>query len=224
MEKQAIILLHGALGAKAELESLATALESRYLVYNFEFLGHGKTPLHGEFSIRSFAEQLRLFINSENLVGAKIFGYSMGGYVALYLAAEHPGIIDEIVTLGTKFHWTTESAAQEIRKLNPEKILEKVPRFASYLSSLHGADFWKTQMHLTAELMKDLGANELLESRFDKINIPCTIGLGELDDMVSLEETQQAVDAITGARFVGLPETPHPITRVATENLLKLIG
>jgi pimeloyl-ACP methyl ester carboxylesterase len=51
----------------------------------------------------------------------------MGGYVALKTAVLHPGRIEAIVTLGTKFHWDPENASNEVRMLNPEKIEEKVP-------------------------------------------------------------------------------------------------
>jgi len=214
-----IILLHGALGAKAELLPLQEALSQHFDVYVLEFQGHGSTPIQTVFSIPDFASQLRNFVEENELQGSSIFGYSMGGYVALYLASECPGLLGEIITLGTKFHWTPESTAKEVRMLQPEKIEEKAPKFAAYLASLHGADNWKTQMHNTAQLMLDLGANELLESRFAKIENRCFIGLGTLDEMVTLEETQHVVNRIPNAAFFSMENTLHPLARVDVELL-----
>ena len=54
----------------------------------------------------------------------------MGGYVALQLANKHPKYVQKIITLGTKFAWDKETAAKEVKMLNPEKIEEKIPAFA----------------------------------------------------------------------------------------------
>jgi pimeloyl-ACP methyl ester carboxylesterase len=214
-----IILLHGALGASAELVALEKALTEKFDVYTLEFDGHGQTALGKDFSVPHFAENLHAFIEANELHGADVFGYSMGGYVALYLAAEHPNLLGRIVTLGTKFHWTPEAAAQEVRMLNPDIIEEKVPKFAAYLAQLHGADLWKENMRNTAQLMLDLGNNELLASRFSSIQNPCFIGLGERDVMVTLEETQNAVNKLPNASFFSLANTEHPLAKVDVELL-----
>ncbi len=214
-----LILLHGALGAKAELAALEKALAKNFQVHTLEFDGHGQTAIQAGFSILDFAENLRSFIQANKLEGADVFGYSMGGYVALYLAAEHPGLLGRIITLGTKFHWTPEAAAKEVRMLNPDIIEEKVPKFAQYLAQLHGADLWKENMRNTAQLMLDLGNNELLANRFASIQNPCFIGLGERDVMVPLEETQNAVNKLPNASFFSLTDTEHPIGKVDVELL-----
>ena len=216
LEKKNIILLHGALGAKAELAGLHQALALNNNVFALEFDGHGQTPIKNGFSIPDFADNLRDFIQDNNLEGADVFGYSMGGYVALYLAAQQPALISRIVTLGTKFLWSPEAAEQEVRRLNPDMIEEKVPKFAAYLAQLHGTDLWKSNMRNTAQLMRDLGNNELLESRFEAIQNTCFIGLGQRDTMVSLEETRHAVHKMPYASFFSLADTEHPLTKVDT--------
>jgi pimeloyl-ACP methyl ester carboxylesterase len=214
-----LILLHGALGAKTELLPLAKALRHEFQVHILEFEGHGETPFKVGFSIPSFASNLKAFILEHELEGADVFGYSMGGYVALYLAAEQPGLLGRIITLGTKFHWTPETASREVRMLNPEKIEEKVPKFAVYLAQLHGNDTWKTQMLRTAQLMLDLGNNDLLQNRFAQVSNKCYIMLGDSDDMVTKEETENAVSSIPDATFHLLDNTAHPIARVSVDTL-----
>lgn len=209
-----IILLHGALGAKIELMPLENALAQNFEVHTLEFEGHGSAPLVSGFSIPHFAENLREFIEIKQLHGAAVFGYSMGGYVALYLAAEFPEMVGDVITLGTKFDWSPTTAQQEVKKLNPDAIEEKVPKFAAYLAALHSADRWKTQMKNTAQLMLDLGANELLQKRLASIENRCFIGLGDSDELVSREETLAAVAALPHAQFFTLENTVHPIAKV----------
>jgi pimeloyl-ACP methyl ester carboxylesterase len=209
-----IILLHGALGAKTELLPLMDLLSQQFQVYCVEFQGHGQTPIQTGFSIPDFAVQLKKFVEHNACQGAAVFGYSMGGYVALYLASQYPNLLGEIITLGTKFNWTPDAADKEVKMLNPEKIEEKVPKFAAYLASLHGADNWKTQMQNTAQLMLDLCANDDLAPFFSIITNRCFIGLGELDEMVTLEETRHAINQIPNAQFFSMEKTMHPIVKV----------
>lgn len=219
-----LILLHGALGSKAELMPLREALKANYQVHILEFEGHGARPVQVGFSIPDFAQNLKTFILDNHLIGADVFGFSMGGYVGLYLAAQNPGLIGRIITLGTKFNWNQETAATESKKLDPEKIEEKVPKFARYLASLHGDTFWKTNVQLTATLMRALGDENLLESHFSHIQNNCFIGLGSLDTLVSLEETENAIDQIPHAQFYSLANTPHPIAQVDPIILAKKIS
>ncbi len=219
-----IIILHGALGAKIELTPLENALAQNFEVHALEFEGHGSTPLFSDFSIPNFAENLREFIEENQLHGAAIFGYSMGGYVALYLASDYPEMVGDIITLGTKFDWSPTTAMQEAKMLNPDKIEEKVPKFAAYLVTLHGADYWKIQMKNTAQLMLDLGANELLQKRLASIENRCFIGLGDSDEMVSREETLAAVEALPNADFFTLENTAHPIGKVDVGILARKIN
>jgi pimeloyl-ACP methyl ester carboxylesterase len=218
-----IILLHGALGAKTELLPLANTLSEDFQVHVLEFEGHGETPIKFGFSIPHFADNLKTFITDNKFEGADVFGYSMGGYVALYLAANYPELLGDIITLGTKFHWTPEVASQEVRMLNPEKIEEKVPKFAAYLAQLHGADSWKQNMSNTAQLMLDLGNNELLHNLFVQVKNTCHIMLGDADEMVTRDESLKATSAIPNANFQLLENTVHPIARVHVEFLAEKI-
>ena len=77
-------------------------------------------------------------MNENYIQTIDIFGYSMGGYVALWLARFYPDRVGKIFTLGTKLKWNDEEAEKEIKMLNPEKVELKVPAFAQQLAERHG--------------------------------------------------------------------------------------
>jgi len=127
---QQILLLHGAIGSKEQLKGLEEILSSSYKVHSINFSGHGGSAFPSDpFSIRSFAEEVTGFLRSNDLHQINIFGYSMGGYIAMYLAKNHPGKIKKAITLATKFSWNKAIAEKEIKMLNAEKIEEKNPFF-----------------------------------------------------------------------------------------------
>lgn len=96
----------------------------------------------------------------------------MGGYVALWLAHQHPERVRKIVTLGTKFDWSPESARLEVKKLDAEKILEKVPAFALILETRHAPNDWKQLLSRTSTMMLALGSDPLLkDDHFPKIKL-----------------------------------------------------
>ena len=134
-----IILLHGAIGAKDQLEPLAVELKQQgYNVFMLNFSGHGQIPFQIHFSIEQFALELEQFIEANNLQRPTVFGYSMGGYVALYLAKQQPNILGNIIILGTKFEWSPAIAQKEVKMLDSKTIMEKVPKFAEALQKRPG--------------------------------------------------------------------------------------
>lgn len=217
-----LILLHGALGSEATLAPLAEKLRTHYHIYTFDFPGHGRAADGTAFSTGAFATSLADLIEEKGLESYSIFGYSMGGYVALIHAAGHPSGLEQIITLGTKMDWSPETAAGEVRKLNHQKISEKVPQFAAYLDSLHND--WKLLMERTAGMMLKMGEERgLCPELLGKVNVPVLMCRGSEDQMVTNEETDAAVAKLKNGTFRLLEGVQHPIDRVDPQMLGELI-
>ncbi|MEL6135551.1 MAG: alpha/beta hydrolase, partial [Bacteroidota bacterium] len=176
-----ILLLHGALGAASLLRPLSQTWSTDYQVLTPDFPGHGSLAGHKEsMTIKSLSDFLIQWMDEQGLSKVAVFGYSMGGYIALVSAFHRPNLFACIATLGTKFDWSPEIATQEMRKLNPEKILTKVPKFATMLTQRHGAANWQKVVNQTAHLMQDLGETPILtEDTLGQIQTPTHILLGD---------------------------------------------
>ncbi len=217
-----LIILHGALGAQSQFEQLVSQLKEQLNIYTLDFNGHGTKSDIGEvdFSIEGFARELKQFMQQNNIRKPLIFGYSMGGYVALKLESQEANSFEKIVTLGTKFDWNPESAEKEAKMLNAEKIEEKVPAFANYLKTLHGEDAWKVLLQRTAKMMLELGSKPALNSTdFGNIHIPVRLLLGEKDAMVTQAETKQVKELLANSSFEVIPDWVHPINQVPSNQL-----
>ncbi|MNU65900.1 Tropinesterase [compost metagenome] len=218
-----LIILHGALGAKTQFKEIAEQLKSHFAVHSFDFDGHGtKSAAAGDYSIERFAQNLQDFMQENEIHQPLIFGYSMGGYVALKLENLYPDSFEKLVTLGTKFDWTPESAEKESKMLNAEKIEEKVPAFAGYLKSLHGEDQWKKVLGETAKMMLNLGNKPALtDDDFSKIGIPVQLLRGSKDVMVSEEETRKVQEKLPDADYLEIPDWQHPINLIPSRELVQ---
>ena len=221
---KSIILLHGAIGAKDQLEPLASELkEQGYNVHTLSFSGHGQTPFQTNFGIEQFTLELEQFIKESNLDKPTVFGYSMGGYVALYLAKQQPTLLGSIITLGTKFEWSPEISAKETKMLDSKTIIEKVPKFAEALQKRHGND-WELLLQKTAEMMINLGnKNALSLTDILSIENKVLIGLADKDNMVTLEETTAVYKQLKNGAMYMLPNAKHPIETVNVGLLGKIV-
>lgn len=220
-----LLLLHGALGSKEQFKSLEQVLMNEYKVHKLSFAGHGgETFPESELSIPFFAEQVIDYLDSCEIDKIDIFGYSMGGYVALYLAIHHPNRIGNIFTFATKFDWTLESAQKESSMLNPEVIEVKVPAYAEQLKSVHGENNWKILLNRTANMMISMAKfNYLPSENLTKIENKVMIGIGDKDKMVRLEETIAIYRALPNSSLMVLPNTAHPFDRINLEILSREI-
>lgn len=211
-----IIILHGALGSAEQLRPVEKSFAEKGLncrVLNFP--GHGGEPLPSEgYSIALFScflqQQLEMIPAGEPI---DIFGYSMGGYVAAYLQAAMPGRIRSLVTLGTKWEWSPESASREVKMLDAAKIREKVPAFAQMLEQRHGPD-WDQVLQHTAQMMLRMGENPpVTHTTFEAIGIPVEIWRGTADTMVSEAESRHAHTLIRGSVYREWTDMPHPVEK-----------
>jgi len=219
-----IILLHGALGAADQFAPYMEMLSEKFHVHQLDFEGHGPQADSGRaFRIGHFVENLAAALDKWELRKANIFGYSMGGYVALALALREPGRVGRIATLGTKFLWTSEYASGETKKLDPLVIEQKVPHFARTLEDRHTGAGWHVVLAKTAEMMVALGQENVLTlDVLSQIENPVRVMVGDRDVTVGVDEAEQVCRALKHGELVVLADTPHPIERVNVEVLVAM--
>ncbi|WP_207433460.1 alpha/beta fold hydrolase [Sabulibacter ruber] len=211
-----LLLLHGALGAKTQFKPLLSLLPPKLPVYSFNLAGHGGEAFPEEpFRIDFFVDQLLHWLKEQQLPKVRVFGYSMGGYIALEAARQQPSRFSKIFTLATKFNWTPEVAQTEVAKLRPEVLAEKVPVFAQTLKTRHAPQDWVEVVRRTADLMRQLGEQPVLPaSKLAQVSVPVRIAVGDKDQMVSVEESLAAYRQLPQGQFQVLPNTKHPLEQL----------
>lgn len=215
-----LLLLHGALGSATMFDDLRRHLPVGQQILSPDFPGHGGLPANEPFSIPAFARAVIEYLDERQISQVNVFGYSMGGYVALYLAWKYPERVLRMATLGTKLDWTPETAARETARLDPDKIAAKVPAFAQLLSERHAPADWRDVVRKTRDLLHHLGNGQALGPEvFRAISCPVAIGLGEKDNMVAREESQEVAALLPQGSFHLLSDTPHPLEQVEPEVL-----
>lgn len=216
-----LILLHGALGTLEQFDFLMPELKKRFEVHRLNFEGHGEAgPTDSPFRISYFTENVLGYMDEHSIDQAYFFGYSMGGYVALVLAKDHPERVKSVATLGTILQWDEEKAERECQYLHPKKIKEKVPHFAKQLKERHLSG-WEQVVNNTRDMLQYLGVHpEIKSDDWKYINCPLRFYVGDRDTTAGLSETIEVYQKTDKSELMVLPKTGHPISEVDKELLV----
>src|SRR2546430_17444168 len=99
-----LILLHGGLGAIEMFGPNLPALAEGHRVVAVDLQGHGRTAdVDRPISVETMAEDIAALIKKLGLEKPDVMGYSLGGGVALLVAARHPELVRKLVAVSTPF-------------------------------------------------------------------------------------------------------------------------
>ena len=97
----AIVMLHGLGASHLNWDRMGPGLAEGARPYAVDLRGFGLTPLAGHTaSMENQVELVAEFIQSVGGGSATVFGNSMGGTVAMLLAAAHPELVESLVLFG----------------------------------------------------------------------------------------------------------------------------
>jgi pimeloyl-ACP methyl ester carboxylesterase len=93
-----LLVLHGAFMTVELMGALVTELSARHQVVAVEFQGHGHTAdIERPFAYEHFADDAAALLAHLGIEDAHVYGYSLGGGVALQLGLRHPERVRRLV-------------------------------------------------------------------------------------------------------------------------------
>ena len=99
-----------------------------------------------------------------------------------------------------------------------------MPKFADMLSKRHTAVDWQDNMAQSREMMSDFGENPPDFKQFAQTQHPVTIGIGDLDNLSTLEESAEVARILPSGALQVFPRTKHPIEQVDVSMLADAIN
>lgn len=124
-----LIILHGAYMSIASMGEIVSRLARTRQVIAVELQGHGRTAdIDRPLTYEQMADDVAALIKQLNLDKADIFGYSMGGCVALQVAIRHPELVRKIVAASglTNSGGFYPEVLAGIKLLTPESLADTV--------------------------------------------------------------------------------------------------
>jgi pimeloyl-ACP methyl ester carboxylesterase len=205
------LFLHGALGAATQFDTFFSQYpEIKSTAISLNFPGHGGLPATESFSLSYLGANIIQYLDDNDIAQTHLFGYSMGGYIALYLAWQYPERIHSVITLNTKLDWTPEVAAKMQSMMDPAKISVKAPQVAAQMAAVHAPGDWTELAAETARFLEVLASGGgLPDAAFSLISAPVVMLRGEKDHVVTAQECERIAALIPHARYAEVPESGH---------------
>ena len=155
---QPLVLLHGGLGVIGMYAEILPALAEKRQVVAVELQGHGHTPdINRPFSFEQMADDVAALVRQLRFENADLFGYSLGGGVALQTTIRHPDAVRKLVVVSTPCKsdgWYPEVRAG-MRAMNAEiaKTWVGSPMQQAYASVAPNPEDWPTLVAKTGPLV-----------------------------------------------------------------------
>jgi len=226
-----IVLLHGfGNTGRAWTQQVVELKRLGHRVIVPDLLGHGASgPVRRVMTAREQGKAIAALLQFLGLESAAFIGLSLGGMIALEIAADYPKAVDKLIVAAT---FRTMATLPRQRMLNAwiEAISQPdgcVKRFKSNWAELVGNAFadspaglaWYQAWHAQAALQEPRNHIHWCEGmkfydisqRLGQITAPTLILAGETDAMSPLDESQALSDAINSAERVVVAGGGHVI-------------
>lgn len=185
-----LVLIHG-LGGSAEnwLDLIPQFTQSGYRVYALDLLGFGRSDKPDvDYSIALESDILRRFLDDQKLQQPDIAGMSMGGWISLKFAAEHPERVRRLILLdsaGLKFEAKNGSALRpktEADLAHMMEILTPHPRpIPGFIARQILRDFAEQDWVMDRALKSMRTGKDLMDGKMDTVKMPVLIVWGKED-------------------------------------------
>ena len=147
---RSIVLVHGLGSTLNTWEGVAGSLANAYEVYRFDLRGSGRSEVpDGPYDLATWVEDLRGFLDDQELDAVHLVGHSLGSLISMRFAAENPDrvqtlslsaagpgmpeenqsglqtVVDEIKSEGMVAHAETEtqeSLSEHTKQTRPELV------------------------------------------------------------------------------------------------------
>jgi pimeloyl-ACP methyl ester carboxylesterase len=215
-----LLLVHGVAMRAADMAPLFHSLKKRHRIYAPDLLGFGESdaPPDSDYSVATQADVIRGFMDAVQLKQPDVAGLSMGGWIALELAAEHPERVHRLVLLSsaglgfesilteTSFSATTVEEQRRSFALQSD-FLPKLPAFILRDFLRHSA---KKRTVVRASMRAMLTRGELLmDGKLQQVRMPALIVHGTRDRIVPYSVALRMKQQMPQATLVTLPGCGH---------------
>ncbi len=216
------LTLHYWAGAGHEYDYLRSLLPAGTALLAPDLPGFGAqaVPAGFDYSVRAYADWVADFVAAQKLADYVLIGHSMGGKIALALAARQPAGLRGLVLLSPSPP-TPEPISDEDRAaslaaygqhLEAEKTATKIVirPVAKEARQLVIADNLRTS-HAAWDAWLLAGSKEDISSRMHAILVPCRLLVGEDDRAISPDaQRRQTLPLLPGgSSFVVVPRAGH---------------
>jgi pimeloyl-ACP methyl ester carboxylesterase len=215
--KPSLLFIHGAAGNASIWEFQADYFKGKHRVYRLDLPGHGNSSSDGEDEISAYVQWVRLAV--ERLFpsgGFALIGHSMGGAIALELAAGSLNGLQALVLVGTGAKLGVTPIIFTMLRENPENFFRTIDRtaFSDQTSSQTRDRFGAVAKACPLPtISKDFKACDRFNTceNLKDIKVPTLILCGEQDLLTPVRYSKYLHEGIFNSSLVIIPRAGHMV-------------
>ncbi len=215
-----LICLHGYALDHTIWLKMSDELDKQIKIILPDLRGHGKSPEPpGKYSMRNMAGDILQMMDSLYLDNAYIAGHSMGGYIALALAAHYPERVKGLALVASHAFADTQEKKNS-RLLDIERVKQSSP--ADVLSEMPGklsrkpevAEYCKSLIYKTSR-NGVMGVLAGMAERQDSIDILNSMRNAKMliagtdDQLIPLDTSKEMASKIKGLQLIEIKNAGH---------------
>lgn len=178
-----LILIHGSLMSSDDFSPLIPELSKNRHVIVADLQGHGRTgDIDRPLDCRQMADDIAALIQYLGHKQVDVFGFSMGGGIALQLALHHPQLLRKIAIASSGFDksgWYPEVLAT-VQYLEPE-VLAGSPFEQAYKKLAPKPEDWPVLLKKLKEL--DVDSSQATPEQIKALTMPLLLIIGDSDNI-----------------------------------------
>jgi pimeloyl-ACP methyl ester carboxylesterase len=220
-----LVVLHGANGSAADLAPLLQRLGTDRPVFALDMVGHGGRPVPDQLTLADLVEDVRAQLDAQGVGPAHWFGYSVGGLVALKIAAREPDRFLSLATLTAKIVYDQAAISHAVHLADPDRVGRANPDRPDVLRRMHAPQDWMHVLDTVRRMFLGFAdAPPITEAELARIGTP-VLALGAMEDpIVPAAEVRSLVRLLPRATAALFPGTAHPIARAPLDTIVRTLA
>jgi 2-succinyl-6-hydroxy-2,4-cyclohexadiene-1-carboxylate synthase len=227
---EAVVFLHGFTGSTADWANQIPLVKENYTAVAVDHRGHGKSGAPDNkdaYSIEIFSNDVYQLMQKIGIGKYCLVGHSMGGFMSLQLALDHPETVSALVLVDTSSGDFERPPGYEEHRAKLDELarnegLEAAFAYDAVNSPMRVERFKKHPEQYEIARQKTLNTSvngyiyvartfnqwQPVTNRLNEIDVPTLIFLGEEDEGF-IKASRIMEESIKGAKLVTVPNVGH---------------
>ena len=211
-----IVFVHGSGDSSRVWQPLIARLPEVHCVA-LDLPGHGSridSPGPARMSVADYAADVRREVEGRDLHGICVAGHSLGGAIALQMAADYPSLVTSLALVGTGARLRVAPRLLELAESDPQgadQMLESLAWAPGHEGLARSYQPEKVPTTAPGMLYRDLAACDTFDMMGDleRIGQPVIVITGELDQMTPPKYARYLQEHLPHAMLALIPGAGH---------------
>ncbi len=173
-----------------------------------DFRGHGRTrSATGDWTMPQIGDDCAGLMRALGIPHAHLVGYSLGGGVALHMAAKYPEIVRTVTAIGCN----GSADPTGVEEYEPEALIrDGKTAFIERMKALHAeASGGSWEHHMRQSAFNWRNYPDLSEADWDRITMPLLLIAGESDPFTSAASLEAVRERCPQTEIMMVPDSGH---------------